>query len=69
MEMFVCDLDLVKSEKKTPSCRLAVMFLRKSLVSLRALRNHKSMALKQSETYSRLFFHLTITGHDLQILI
>lgn len=52
--MFVCDLDFVKSEE-TPSCRMAVMFLRKRLLNHRALRDHKSVALKQSETHSLLF--------------
>jgi hypothetical protein len=66
--MFVCNLDFVKSED-TPSCRMAAMFLRKSLLSLRGFCEHRSMALTQSETYSRLVFHLTITGHDLKILI
>jgi len=66
--MFVCNLDFVKSEE-TPSCRLAAMFLRKRLLSLRGFCEHRSVALAQSDTYSRLFFHLTITGHDLQILI
>jgi hypothetical protein len=68
MEIFVCNLDSVKSEE-TPSCRMAAMFLRKSLLSPRGFCENRSMALTQSETYSRLFFHLTITGHDLQILI
>ena len=66
--MFVCNLDIVKSED-APSCRIAAMFLRKSLLSLRGFFEHKSMALTQSETYSRLFFHLTVTGYDLQISI
>ena len=66
--MFVCNLDFVKSGE-TPSCRMAAMFLRKNLLSLREFCEHRPMALTQSETYSRLFFHLTITGHDLQILI
>ena len=66
--MFVCNLDFVKSEE-TPSCRMAAMFLRKSLLSPRGFCDHRSVTLIQSETCSRLFFHLTITGHDLQILI
>jgi len=66
--MFVCNLDFVKSEETT-SYRMAAMFLRMSLLSLREFCEHRSMALTQSETYSCLFFHLTITGHDLQILI
>lgn len=66
--MFVCNLDFVKSEE-TPSYRMAAMFLRKSLLSFREFCVHRSMALTQSENYSRLFFHLTITDHYLQILI
>jgi hypothetical protein len=64
--MFVCNLDFVKSEE---TCRMAAMFLRKWLLSFRGFCEHRSTALIRSETYSRMPFHLTITGHDLQVLI